>query len=519
MQQPKSARPLTQPPTVHSYPPAAPASQPRTKRASRISTRLLWISALLIVLGTCGLFGMVGLGLGLIYAQGILPGVTALGVDLGGMQESEAAAALESVWSVITVRDGERLWNVEPAALGLSLDAAATADEAYQQGRGEGQLLRALFGRAPVAPRILVNAETAAAGLRELAPQLELAPQNAGVRIENGSVVAAPARNGRALDIAATVMALGRGALSADGALDLVMYDVPPAITDAGPILAQAQALLTRNFTFDMFDPVTGDVIQWSLPPEYWASWLTSGDGQSLTLDAAQVRSYLETQSDTYFDSSRYLNFDQAVDDARAAVGQSSTQTYTRVYHHDTQHTVQPGETITSIAWDYGVPYLYIQEANGGIQGVNVGDVITIPSPDNFFDHPPVPNKRIVVSISQQHVWVYENGQQIQDWIASTGINNSPTWPGVYQILMHEENAYAGNWNLWMPYFMGVYRPIPGADFTNGFHGFPTRGGSQLLWTDSLGTRVTYGCILLHNDNVLWLYNWAENGVVVEIQP
>jgi lipoprotein-anchoring transpeptidase ErfK/SrfK len=124
-----------------------------------------------------------------------------------------------------------------------------------------------------------------------------------------------------------------------------------------------------------------------------------------------------------------------------------------------------------------------------------------------------------VVSITQQHAWVYENGGLKWEWPVSTGIQSSPTWPGIYQIQSHEPNAYAGNWNLWMPNFMGVYQPIPGSDFTNGFHGFPTRGGSQLLWTDSLGTRVTYGCILVSNDNIQALYNWAEEGVVVEIQP
>jgi lipoprotein-anchoring transpeptidase ErfK/SrfK len=130
---------------------------------------------------------------------------------------------------------------------------------------------------------------------------------------------------------------------------------------------------------------------------------------------------------------------------------------------------------------------------------------------------PIVWDKRIVVSMSEQRVRVYESGALKWDWIASTGIDSSPTWTGVYQILSHEPNAYAGNWNLWMPNFLGVYRPVPDADFTNGFHGFPTRGSSQLLWTNSLGTRVTYGCILLSNENAQALYNWAEEGVVVEI--
>ena len=102
---------------------------------------------------------------------------------------------------------------------------------------------------------------------------------------------------------------------------------------------------------------------------------------------------------------------------------------------------------------------------------------------------------------------------------ASTGIADSPTSPGVFQVQTHEENAYAGNWDLWMPSFMGIYRPVPTSEFMNGFHGFPTRGGSQLLWTGNLGQSVTYGCILISSDNAQALYNWAEEGVVVEIQP
>jgi predicted pyridoxine 5'-phosphate oxidase superfamily flavin-nucleotide-binding protein len=64
----------------------------------------------------------------------------------------------------------------------------------------------------------------------------------------------------------------------------------------------------------------------------------------------------------------------------------------------------------------------------------------------------------------------------------------------------------------------GIYHPVPNSDFTNGFPGFPTRGGGQLLWENNLGTRVTYGCVLLSDQNVQILYNWAETGVVVAIQ-
>ncbi|MEL6525176.1 MAG: L,D-transpeptidase, partial [Chloroflexota bacterium] len=174
---------------------------------------------------------------------------------------------------------------------------------------------------------------------------------------------------------------------------------------------------------------------------------------------------------------------------------------------------------ITSIAWDYGIPYLYIVQANGGVESVSVGQQLTIPPADMFLEGNNNPNKRIIVSISEQRTYVYENGELIYNWLSSTGISDSPTWTGIYQIQSRELNAYAGNWNLYMPNFMAVYQPVPGAGFTNGFHGFPTRGGGQLLWENSLGTRVTYGCILLSNTNIAILYEWAEDGVIVEIRP
>ncbi|HRV91553.1 MAG TPA: L,D-transpeptidase, partial [Anaerolineae bacterium] len=82
----------------------------------------------------------------------------------------------------------------------------------------------------------------------------------------------------------------------------------------------------------------------------------------------------------------------------------------------------------------------------------------------------------------------------------------------------HETNAYAASWNLWMPDFIGIYRPVPTADFMNGFHGFPSRNGATLLWTNDLGHPVTYGCILVDSKHSGNLFEWAEAGVVVEIE-
>jgi lipoprotein-anchoring transpeptidase ErfK/SrfK len=130
---------------------------------------------------------------------------------------------------------------------------------------------------------------------------------------------------------------------------------------------------------------------------------------------------------------------------------------------------------------------------------------------------PIVPNKRIVISISQQRMWTYENGALRSEEIISTGIDRSPTHPGVFQVQTHEQLAYASVWDLYMPHFMGIYEGWPG--FMNGIHGLPTLSNGTRMWANSLGRKASYGCIILNLQAAEDLYNWAENGVIVEIQP
>lgn len=494
-------------------------TQPR--KPSRLGLYAL-IGTIMVLVSLCG---AITLGVGIVYANGILPGVRSLGVSLGGASPDEAANDLRRGWGTITVTDGERSVSISPTNLGLTLDSEATAQAAWQQGRGQGNPFSAILGGVEVSPVIMVDANALRIGSSDLAPEFEVPAVNAGVRLVNGRVEPTDPINGQTVDIEATVAHLQAdiGAVLADGVLELVMRPVQPTVTDATPLVAEAERVLTSPLPIRAYDPIRDQWLDWSIEPAVWASWLTAAPdpnspfGLSLSVDGNGLRSYLEQQG-AALAPERYIDVDEAVAAVQQTFAANRTDAWVRVYHNDKQHVVQAGETIISIAWDYGVPYPWIQRANGGIEALSVGQTITIPSADNFLDFPVIPNKRIVVSISHQRVWIYENGAVKWEWIVSTGIQSSPTWPGIYQIISHEMNAYASNWDLWMPYFMGVYRPIPGADFVNGFHGFPTRGGSQLLWTNSLGTRVTYGCILVSNDNAQLLWDWAEEGVIVEIR-
>ncbi len=122
--------------------------------------------------------------------------------------------------------------------------------------------------------------------------------------------------------------------------------------------------------------------------------------------------------------------------------------------------------------------------------------------------------KLIVVSISQQRVYAYQGGVLVYSFIASTGSGNS-TRTGTFSILDKMPRAYGSTWDFWMPDWMGIYYA---GDLEDGFHSLPLLRDGTRLWGDSLGTPVTFGCIVLGIQDSKTLYNWATVGTTVQIK-
>lgn len=506
--------------------PPQPSARP-VRRGRR--ALLLFLLPILFLIFAAG--GVLAGGLSFVYArERILPGVTAFGVPLGGQTIEEAAAAVEARWDeqTIILQNGDSTWPVAPAALGMTLDAVATAEAAAAKGRSLGSLRGLLSDRAAwfeTPPVWGFDPAVAYQTLSELAPQLAVAPVNAGVTIDGGRAAAVPAGDGRELDIDATVDALAAdpAGVLRNGRFALGTSPVPAAVTDVSAAVDQANRMLATTVTLEAYDPVRDERFSWPVGPGLWGEWLrltvdpAAAEPFAWSLDRQIGVTYLDTL-EAQMGEGRYLDEDATLAALSEAIQAQQATATTRVRHPERRHTVQSGETLSGIGFDYGIPYPWIQELNPGVESLSVGQEIAIPAADALLPLPIVPHKRIVVSLSEQRAWVYENGQVKWDWPASTGIAGSPTAPGIFQVQSHEPNAYAGNWDLWMPSFMGIYRPVPSSDFMNGFHGFPTRGSSQLLWTGDLGHPVTYGCILLSSENAALLYEWAEEGVVVEVR-
>lgn len=479
-----------------------------------------------------GLFGLAVLLLGglalLYYSDWVLPGVSTLEIDLGGQTTDEAAVLLADQWQqrTITLAAENSNWTVSPAELGITLDTAVTSQRAHDYGRSPDSLWQWLQagGQAQVAPAWQIDLAAAEANLNNLAGQFAIAPQDASVIWDGSRFQATPPVDGRALDVPSTIAWLEQSAAQAvmSRRLELPTTAVTPAITDVSALVAEANRLLDTAVTIHAYDPIQDETLNWTIASEQWGQWLRPvvdpvAPGQfDWSLDEQAAQQFLAAQP---VGDGRYVAAAELVTAVTEAIKTGETAVPTRIYHHPRQHIVQSGETFASIGRAYGLPYPWIQQANPGVSDLFVGQALTIPSPDEMLPLPVIANKRIIVSISQQRVWAYENGTLKWEWPASTGIADSPTSPGVFQVQTHETNAYAGNWDLWMPYFMSIYQPVPTSDFMNGFHGFPTRDGQNLLWTSSLGHQVTYGCVLISTTNAQQLFEWAEAGVVVEIRP
>ncbi len=122
--------------------------------------------------------------------------------------------------------------------------------------------------------------------------------------------------------------------------------------------------------------------------------------------------------------------------------------------------------------------------------------------------------KVVQVSISEQHLYAYDNGQLVFSFIASTGMRNS-TRTGNFSVLDKIPNADGATWDIWMPSWLGIYYS---GTLENGIHALPILPSGDKLWAGYLGTPISFGCVVLDTNDAMQLYNWVDIGTPVEIR-
>ncbi|MCP4542545.1 MAG: LysM peptidoglycan-binding domain-containing protein [Chloroflexi bacterium] len=186
-----------------------------------------------------------------------------------------------------------------------------------------------------------------------------------------------------------------------------------------------------------------------------------------------------------------------------------------------TTHIVQYGETLAAIALQYDVTMWILIEANSITNPALIfpGQELTIPEAHgSTTTSTPVSTggaKRIVVDVSDQHLYAYQGETLVYSYVASTGKPGVGTSTGSFSVLNKIPNAYASTWDLQMPYWMGIYWS---GGLQNGIHALPILSNGQQLWAGYLGTPISYGCIVLGTYEASLLYQWADVGTPVVVR-
>jgi lipoprotein-anchoring transpeptidase ErfK/SrfK len=515
---------------------ALPKRSSPAKHGGAVSSASAAALAFVLLVGLVGITAFCGWvfiqRMNRLYRGHIYPNVYALGVNLGGMSPQAAAAALDAVADQLDVgqlvlTDGERQWAYPWSMGGLKVDTQGTARAAYEVGRDGSWRSQAEIWLAyhDVAPRFLFDTTAARALLEEVDQEVSQPPKDPTLKLEGGEIVIVPGQIGRVLDIPTTLARLREvGGSPYRVQVPLTFEVITPPELDATDVIADAEALISRQFTLVAYDVLTEETLRWTLGRPEIATWLylVPGEGGKPAVDVNQyaIRDTLVELAEGMGDG-RGFRYDEVAGQIFATFESGRADQgpmWVYLTHPERVYTVVSGDTLTSLSAKFGMPAGLVAEVNRDIDidRLFVGQQIRIPSQDVLTPNMPVPSKKIVVDLAAQRTRVYENGQLLWDFVVSTGMKDSPTHAGTFQVLGKYEEAYASQWDLWMPYFIAVYPA--GGGVLNGFHELPILASGNRLWAGSLGRPASFGCIILGIPEAETLYNWAEVGVTVVIE-
>ena len=263
-------------------------------------------------------------GFQLVYAGRIFPGVSIAGVDLSGLSPSEAALKLNQnlpypYTGKLVLRDGGRVWVVTPAEMGMTFDASASAQAAYQLGRSGGLFasldgqLRARSQGAEVSPVILFDQRVAYQYLQALSAEIDRPVLEANLKVEGTDVVAVPGQQGRTLDVEGTLVFLSAQMQTfRDGEVPLVIREQTPDILDVSAQADVARRVLSQPLRLYIANAAEGDPGPWNYDVQILANMLIVhrvGNEVQVALDQNPLRDILlgiATQVDRTAENARF---------------------------------------------------------------------------------------------------------------------------------------------------------------------------------------------------------------------
>ena len=190
------------------------------------------------------------------------------------------------------------------------------------------------------------------------------------------------------------------------------------------------------------------------------------------------------------------------------------------------QYIVQPGEYLSQIGFKLNMNWVAIADVNSIVNPdrLRVGDVLLLPTADELSHYAPPfagyqrfnpaanhpgPNRgvgrELVVVLSTQSAYAYEDGILKKAVLVSTGLPATPTVEGNFTIKrkVRRQRMTGPDYDLdnveWVMYFFAGYA----------FHG--------TWWHNNFGTPMSAGCVNMTNADARWFYEFADIGTPVHV--
>ncbi len=141
-----------------------------------------------------------------------------------------------------------------------------------------------------------------------------------------------------------------------------------------------------------------------------------------------------------------------------------------------------------------------INELVGDTDEVLAGPRLFEPVDEDLLAHQPAsPNEKwIEIDVTLQKIVAWEGNTPVMSFIGSTGLPNTPTVLGEY-------NVY---WKLEKTLMAGADYYLPDVPYTMYFYGGYAIHGTY--WHDNFGQPMSHGCVNLTSDNAQQIFEWAD---------
>ncbi|MCX8032406.1 MAG: VanW family protein [Thermoleophilia bacterium] len=220
-----------------------------------------------------------------LYYNKIHNGITIAGQEVQGLTKDEARAAVnqkveKALRSPITLRSGDKSWQILPKSLGTKIDVESAVSQAFAYTRESNIIVdlmrrfKLYFSGTDVPLPGTVDSKLIDRLIEDVAQEIDVPPVNAGLAIEGKKIKVIEGQKGRVVDRAALKTQLTEILLSlhsTDIEIPMMLKEPEVQAEDTETAKQQAQIMISAPIR------LVGDSGSWTLGPEEIAAYMDFG--------------------------------------------------------------------------------------------------------------------------------------------------------------------------------------------------------------------------------------------------